>query len=96
MLASRGPEEAGEAERCAYKLLLVALLICSSRADDADEDHHPIMMACDVEVGVGSLCRLVVVWLVRRPAVRGEQGMGVGSNRSEGVASGSNGYRAFR
>lgn len=87
MLASRGPGEAGKPGRYSYKLLLVALLICSSRADDADEDHHPIMMACDVEVGAGSLFRLVAIWLLRRPAVRGGQGMGVGSNRLEGVAN---------
>lgn len=50
-----GARRTGEPERCAYKLLLVALLICSSRADDVDEDHHPIMMACDVDIGVVSV-----------------------------------------
>lgn len=28
----------------AYRLLLVALEICSSKADPADEDHHPIIL----------------------------------------------------
>lgn len=28
----------------AYRLLLVALEICSSRADPAEDDHHPIML----------------------------------------------------
>lgn len=48
--------------RYAYRLLLVALLTCSSRADDAEDDHHPIMMACGVEV---CLCDFDVVWPVR-------------------------------
>lgn len=52
MLGSRGTRRTGAPGRCAYKLLLVALLTCSSRADDAEEDHHPIMMAYGVQVGV--------------------------------------------
>jgi len=47
-----GARRTGAPGRYAYKLLLVALLTCSSRADDAEEDHHPIMMASGVEVGV--------------------------------------------
>lgn len=33
----------------AYRLLLVALEICSSKADPADDDHQPIMLVawCD-------------------------------------------------
>lgn len=34
----------GLGHNAAYRLLLVALEICSSRADPADDDHHPIML----------------------------------------------------
>lgn len=73
----------GGPERCAYKLLLVALLTCSSRADDAEDDHHPIMMACEVEFGVVSLR---YGWSVGR---RREESKGWASDRIEAVARGS-------
>lgn len=84
-----GIRRTGGLERCSYKLLLVALLICSSRADDADEDHHPIMMACELEIGVVSLR---YGWFV---GPRWEVGKGWASDRIEGVAGGSDSYRAI-
>lgn len=71
-----------------HRLLLVALEICSSKADPADEDHHPIML-CSWPVekssrygNVGAGCKELELVVYRERL--GE----AGSVSESGIASG--------
>lgn len=61
----------------------MALLTCSSKADDAEEDHHPIMLAYDGDVRLVSVRCMACFGGSRYEG----QGMDVGSGTQEDRAA---------